>query len=176
MEGISPHSKWTFMYNVFFMTRRLITTVFIIVFNTIPLLQLAGMIFPSVLTFSYLIGNMPFKKAIDNWIEIFNEITVLVVTHVVLSFINPLHAVEIRVMLGWFMIISTSFNIATNLIIVLVYSSIDIYNSSKSSYTSRELKKDFLERVQNKRLLLPGTSKKEADTILEEYKAYMFCQ
>jgi hypothetical protein len=137
MEGISPHSKWTFMYNLFFMTRRLITAVFIIVFNTIPLLQLAGMLFPSVLTLGYLIGNMPFKKDLDNWIEIFNEITVLVVTHVVLSFINPLHAVEVRLMLGWFMIISTSFNIVSNLIIILVNSSIDIYKSSKSSYTER---------------------------------------
>jgi hypothetical protein len=134
MEGLSPHSKWTFMYNLFFMARRFITAVFLITFNTIPLLQIAGMIFPSVLTLGYLIGNMPFKKEVDNWIEIFNEITVLTVTHIVLSFINPMHAVEVRMMLGWFMIISTSFNIVTNLHIVLINSSIDIYKSAKSAY------------------------------------------
>lgn len=113
------------------MMRRLFIPVLLIIFNQTHALQLASMIIFSILNLGYLIAVMPFRKNLDNYIEMFNEITILMVAHFVWSLLNNKHQISVRLKLGWALIYSTCANMGINLLIVLYYSSNDVYSSSR---------------------------------------------
>jgi uncharacterized membrane protein YjfL (UPF0719 family) len=99
------------------------------------------MIFASVIHISYMIYNMPFKNNQDNWIEIGNELTLLTIAHVILGFTNPLHHAIIRASFGWMLIGLTAINIVVNLIIVIIFTSIDTYEFGRLSYKTYNINK-----------------------------------
>lgn len=77
---------------------------------------------------------MPFKKELDNYIEMFNELTIMIVAHFVLSLINDNHQISVRMKLGWALVLSACSNMAINLLIVIYHSSMDVFSSSKRGY------------------------------------------
>ena len=123
-----------------------------------------------------MIRTWPFKKNIDNLIELYNEFTLLVVGHIVLAFINPIHHIDIRISLGWALILTAVMNIVINLIIVIVFSMLDVFSSGKKVYYEIANHREMTTRLYNDDFIKDNVSHYSVLKMREEFEAYNFCK
>mmetsp|Transcript_14758 Transcript_14758/g.10662 ORF Transcript_14758/g.10662 Transcript_14758/m.10662 type:complete len:89 (+) Transcript_14758:654-920(+) len=73
----------------------------------------------NLLTFMYVMGIAPFTEQLLNYLEYFNEFTVLVISYFLIFFTDFAEDKEMEYRLGWIVIVLTLFNILVNLIIIM---------------------------------------------------------
>ena len=81
LEGLKLHSYHPSMYNVYFLIRRLITAFILVISQNFPFFQCSTLVIFSLGNLIYQIIKKPFKEAKDNYIEIFNEIIILICSY-----------------------------------------------------------------------------------------------
>jgi hypothetical protein len=104
----------------------------------------------------------------------FNEATILIVLHNVMAFINPYHHIDIKAKLGWSLIFLSITNMMANLIIVLMSSSIDMFNAGNKTYIENKNEADIKERLYNDDLIAEDSSHYDVKLMREEYEAYIY--
>ena len=77
----------------------------------------------STLNVAYMMAVRPLQSKFDNYLDLFNEMSTLVLIHLMTTCLNIAIPAELSDVLGWLMIVVTSFNIMANLTLV-GYSSI----------------------------------------------------
>lgn len=112
-DGLKTESKMALLYNVLFLSRRLMFS-YIVVFVDYPVLQIQMLFYQSILMIMYLMYFRPFELNELNNIEIFNELTILISAYHMLLF-TPWEAnIDTQFLVGYSMIGVTATNIIVN--------------------------------------------------------------
>mmetsp|Transcript_34567 Transcript_34567/g.25697 ORF Transcript_34567/g.25697 Transcript_34567/m.25697 type:complete len:150 (-) Transcript_34567:474-923(-) len=77
--------------------------------------------------FMYSMGIAPFSENLLNYLEYFNEFTVLVISYFLIFFTDFSDDKEMEYLLGWVVIVMTLFNILVNLIVIIKLTSRNLY-------------------------------------------------
>lgn len=88
----------------------------------------------SLANLMYLVSVMPFQTDFANRIEIFNELTVLMISEITTTFLDRVAPIPFKAEMGWCIIFMAAFNIFANIVIVAVSSIQDLYLTIKESY------------------------------------------
>ena len=73
----------------------------------------------STLNLAYMMAVYPLKTKMENIIEIFNEICIVLSCHIMTTFLNIAMPLKLRDELGWFLVSVAGFNIIVNLALTL---------------------------------------------------------
>ena len=99
------------------------------------------------------------KSSQDNFIEIFNELCILLCAHTFNIFINNAVPFDMRYKLGWVFIGIAVFNIAVNLAFTIKESIVDIFNGIKNKFRTYRAEKIVSNRMKNRRILIEKAPK-----------------
>lgn len=88
------------LFNVFFLLRRVIT-VLILVLITWPYAQAQLLMITSTVSLIYLCTNLPFKAALHNRLEVFNEASILLCSYIISALLDIDIHIDSRNKLGW---------------------------------------------------------------------------
>ena len=119
---IKTDSKAALLYNVIFMLRRLLFSLIAVVMDGSPVLQVQLLIFHCILMLIYNILVQPFEEPTLNYLEIFNELCIIVAAYHLIPFTDFLDDPEIKYEIGWSIIGITTFNIGVNMIFMSLLS------------------------------------------------------
>ena len=119
-ENLGTKRTSQFCFNVVFLIRRLTYALCIgTIFTSITLLSILFQIFFSMTLCVYVLASMPFEEKKDNYIELMNEMTILVVFYLCLGLItdDTIMSGQMRSHYGILMIIFIFINIVINFVI-----------------------------------------------------------
>lgn len=170
-EGVATYNTTTFLYNFIFVVQRFLIAITLIVLREFPMAQFCIFIFISMYRIQYIIKYWPFKEAKDNAVELFNELTILLVICFMHSMLIANLSKDEKISLGWALIIGSAVNIVGNMMIVIYFSSQEIGSACRKSYEKHYTRKDIEFRLFNDNMILPSTSYAEVKKMREEYKA-----
>ena len=128
-EGMSLKTKLNALYNVIFMTRRLITAVILVLMYDFPFFQTQLLLVMSTANVIYMISFKPLSDKTQNKIEILNEVTIMLCCHCLDCFLNTAIPLEARDLVGWALMAFASVNIAINIGIIISSTFIGMYDS-----------------------------------------------
>ena len=137
MEGVKPSCKYASLYSVFFLIRRFLTGLGLVVFVDSPLLQCNCLLLFSVVNLFYLFTVKPFENSKQNIIEIFNESTILACGYFYSIFMRGEGTVDFINNIGWIFIGIASLNVSVNMSLV-TYESIININDKRKNYQSKK--------------------------------------
>ena len=106
------------MYQIVFMARRLASVVVLVFMEQWPFFQCSFLMIFSTLNLAYLVANQPMLTKFDNYMNIFNEVSITLFTHLMTTILNIAIPESLVNQLGWFLIVVATFNIMTNLILM----------------------------------------------------------
>lgn len=158
-EGIKTECYATSIFNIFFMGRRFFIVIILIFFTGSVFFQNFFLILFSALNLAYLVRYKPMETNKENYIEIFNEATILVCSHLNSVFINKGLKLGFQTKMGWLLIVTVSTNMIINISIVIFESAIEIKDILMDKYTSRVQEKMNEARIKNRKhfdKLFPG--------------------
>jgi uncharacterized protein YhhL (DUF1145 family) len=107
------------MYNVLYMLRRLLITFVATILKQDPYLQVQLIVLHSVFMIIYLTYVKPFELPLLNYLEIFNEYSILLATYHLFCFTGFVPDPEYQYQMGWSIIVFTILNMAVNVFIML---------------------------------------------------------
>lgn len=105
-------------YNAYFVARRMAMALTLVQLEQFPFFQCTIMTVLSTMNFIYLFCTRPFDSPSESRIEIFNEGTIVLCSHLMTIFLNIAIAEDSLWKLGWVLIGIMSVNIAANIAIV----------------------------------------------------------
>lgn len=100
-----------------FLTRRLIYSVTLVMLQN-SLLQLFITSTYSVAILTYIIKFRPFLTALNNFLEIFNELCFLILVYLSYLFTDYVVELQAKQQIGWLFIFLIAFNIGVNFILI----------------------------------------------------------
>lgn len=118
-EEIKTSSKSALTYNVLFVLRRLIIAAMCIFLEQYVFLQIQIMIISSLLTLTYLFRVRPFEQPLQNRLEVFNELCVLVSSYHLFAYTDFVPETMTQFKVGWSMIGVALFSVGGNVIVVV---------------------------------------------------------
>ena len=95
-QGIDLTRRSPLLYNVLFVLRRLIFAIACVIFKGNPFFQIQVLIYQCTLLIIYLFFVQPFERKIFNKLEIFNEITIVIVTYHLFVFTDFMDDPELK--------------------------------------------------------------------------------
>jgi hypothetical protein len=119
MEGVNPHNYDASMYIVYFLIRRLLTGVGLVVFVEYPFFQCACLLSFSTINFVYLVTVKPLEDTKQNRIELFNELVIMLCSHLYNIFLRGEGSIGFINLIGWIFMGAAAANIFGNLAIVV---------------------------------------------------------
>ena len=122
MEGVNPHNFNASMYTFYFLLRRLMTGVGLVVFVEYPFFQCASLLVFSTVNFIYIVNIRPLEDTKQNRIEKFNELTIMFCSHMYNIFLRGEGTIPFINGVGWTFMGAAVFNILGNLAVVVVES------------------------------------------------------
>ena len=102
-------------YVFFFILRRFISGVNLIVLETQPYFQITVLLIMSVINMNYIIGYRPLKNS--NILELINEITIYLVILIMANFMNAAMPTQMADQMGWILIGIVGMNMFNNICI-----------------------------------------------------------
>ena len=87
-EGLTKHKKSAVIYPTYFTIRRLIFMIAVVFCSDFVLLQLLLCSYSTMFNTCYVFINFPFEKYRDNLLEVFNDLTFLILIEVCRNFTN----------------------------------------------------------------------------------------
>ena len=87
MEGVNPHNYNATMYTFYFVVRRLLTGVILVVFHEYPFFQCSSLLIFSTVNFIYIVSDKPLEGK-ENRLEIFNEVCIIGCAHIFNIFVR----------------------------------------------------------------------------------------
>jgi hypothetical protein len=167
-EDYRTKTKAQALYNVFFLQRRLLTTLILVFVKHVPFFQVTLLLLFSTVNFIYTWVTRPLHSRKENAIELFNELTIMLCCHVSNLFLNLAIPLAFRGLLGWILMGIAGFNVLVNLSIIIYNTLKDSYISFKEQKTHRAATKHFNRLMKNRKYLAENFSamsafKKEQD-------------
>jgi len=105
------------------------------------------MIALTMIQISFIQGTVPFPGYTNN-LEIFNELSVLIMTYHLLFFTDFVINPETKFLYGWSACLVTLFQVLVNLIVIIVVSIKDMVMGCKHKARVRRAKRLYKQRVQ----------------------------
>lgn len=87
-EGMKLNSYYSTLYTVFFLCRRLLTAFILINLHEYPFFQGAFLLIFSTANLVYQVTEKPYSTKLENRIEIFNELCILLCSYVEITLLN----------------------------------------------------------------------------------------
>jgi len=116
-EGVVTKTRLQVNYNIFFMVRRLATVLTLIFLRHLPFFQCQVLLLLSTVNFIYVYTVKPLSPE-ENKIEVFNEFTIAICSHITNVFLNIAVSLETRDLLGWVLMGVALMNILVNLCVI----------------------------------------------------------
>jgi hypothetical protein len=117
IEGSNHGSFHGAMFNVYFMYRRLLTVLILVLLEKLPSIQITLLTIFAVANFIYTVVELPYEE--NNIGEILNETAILLCAYMINTFMNCLDS-NFSENLGWVFISICGLNIFINLIMICV--------------------------------------------------------
>lgn len=115
------NSKAALLYNVLYMLRRLLFAVIATALEEHPVAQVGLLVFHCVLLLIYDVLVRPFEQPVLNRLEIFNELCILAAAYHLYAFTDNVDDPLVQEKVGWAIIGVTTFNIATNMLVMIYF-------------------------------------------------------
>ncbi len=107
-------------YILIFLGRRILFVLSALLLTEWPLVQLNLLYVQSIIVLVYLIHSRPFEDPLMNRLEIFNELSIMVVSYASLVFTGITENEEIMYQTGWVVIIAILINILVNMGVLFI--------------------------------------------------------
>ena len=118
-EGLNVKSRIALVFNAIFIGRRLILALSItFVPNTAFQVQL--ILLSSIATFVYSCSVRPFTENSVNFMDMFNETTIMLLSYLTVPFTDYLLEAEFKYKIGWIIIAVFLTNLAINILYILL--------------------------------------------------------
>lgn len=117
-DGYKLYSYHSSMYNVYYLTRRVLTSIILVVFHEHPYFQASMLLVMSTINLIYTFSEKPFTSSKTNKIEVFNETCILICSYTTFMQVNVAYETSIKNFLGLAFIISGGINVFVNLVII----------------------------------------------------------
>lgn len=122
MTGVNPKNFHASMYTFYFLCRRFLTGLLLVVCVEFPMFQCAILLIFATSNFIYLTSVKPMASKKENAIELFNEFCIIICAHLYNIFLRGDGNITFVNSTGWAFIGVTGANILGNLSIVFVIS------------------------------------------------------
>jgi len=166
-EGVKIKQGVHAYYNVFFLSRRLLTALVLMFLKENPFFQCQFLLVFSTMNFIYMISEQPLSTPKENFIEIFNEFTIMISAHITSVFLNVAIPQEARDLMGWVLMGLSAVNIVVNLIIIVYGTAVyDMYYPLVDRFELSKARKQFVLNQANKKYLI-----KKLPGMLEEFES-----
>ena len=153
-EGMSLKTKLTAIYNVIFMTRRLITALVLVLMYDFPFFQTQLLLVMSAMNVIYMVSFQPLSDKLQNRIEILNEVTILLCCYCLDMFLDIAIPLEGRDIIGWALMFFASLNIVINISIIVSSTFLGMYVSYCKWELSGKHDAFFKKRLANHKYLI----------------------
>lgn len=134
-EGLRYKNRWALLYNSFFIGRRLIFALIIVMLKDHQALQVIFFFYQCLIVFVYIIHAKPFDDSQLNKIELFNEACILTTAYHLLVFTDFIPDDEtydsVRYAFGISMVVVTGVNVIVNTSIMMGKTCKKIRNSCR---------------------------------------------
>jgi len=181
MAGVRPRDYHSALYTVYFLVRRLMAGILLVLFVDYPFFQCAFLLVFSTINFIYVVTVSPLEDLKQNRIEVFNELSIMFCAHTYNIFLRGEGTISFINGTGWVFMGTASFNILGNTAIVVFETIQDA--ASKWTNIKQEQQRLILisERRENRENIVkeaPGTMKQfefeiSVHEVLEKVKAWM---
>jgi len=105
------------LYNIVFLVRRGLSVMILIYMVDTPFFQLSLFMIFSTFNLNYIAHSKPLLQMKDNYIEVFNEICICIVAHIMVNLLNLSIPFDLKDNFGWILIGVSLFNVCVNLCI-----------------------------------------------------------
>lgn len=164
-EGVRIHQSTTANYTLFYLLRRFLTALVLVVLETTPFFQCAILLELSMINLSYILSTKPLINRSENNVELVNEGTIYLSALLLTNFLNEATPVNLASVLGWILIAIIGLNILFNFGLV-AFSTVSLLLEMH-----KKKKKQNEKLVRNYEL---GEAKKQVkDAIPELYQALL---
>jgi len=109
-----------------------------------------------------MVAYQPMASKMDNKIEIFNELTIMLSCHINNCFLNIAIPLSARDKMGWVLMGLAAINIVGNMAIMAKNTTFDIGQSIKDKYYGAQAIRHFNNKMKNRKLLVKTMPKKFA--------------
>eukprot|EP00347_Sterkiella_histriomuscorum_P005898 403354854 len=121
-ENVKIHMKMNIFFSFLFLLRRLIFCLAAVFLEEYPFLQYMIVFAQSLIMILFIVYCKPFVRRIFVYQEIFNEVCILVASYHMIMFSNYVNNEDIQYYAGWSLVLLVTFNIFTNMSIIIVQS------------------------------------------------------
>lgn len=121
LEGLKMNNFHSLMYNIYFLIRRIMTAVILVTAQDHPYFQCCCITVLSLLNLLFQIMNKPYKLKKDNYMEIFNELCILVSAYMMCIFLSSQSPMEFLKDVGWTFMGVTCLNVGLNAVALLLF-------------------------------------------------------
>ena len=104
----------------------------------------------STLNLAYLLANKPLITPYDNYINIFNECSIALFSHIMTTLLNIAIPKSLVDKLGWFLIYVATFNILGNLVGMGYWTIIDVINKRRIKKMNKKINRMVEERIERR--------------------------
>ena len=151
-QDVKLSSHMTAQYNTLFMARRILIVYILISLINFPFFVCQFLLVFSTSNFIYLIAYKPLRT--DMKMEVFNEWSIVLISHVVNILLNDALDLELKDKLGWVLIGLSGINIVVNLAATGSAAVSSIYETAKKSIADRNLFKAIDKKIANRKLIV----------------------
>jgi len=119
LQGLKKDSLTCTLYNIWFLFRRALTAMILVMAQDHPYFQCCFLVILSLINITYQIMVKPFELKKDNYIEVFNEGSILVSAYMMCIFLDKQSSQEFLKLVGWSFMGLTFFNVGINAVALL---------------------------------------------------------
>jgi hypothetical protein len=152
-EESRVETKLQALYMVIFMLRRFFSVCVLMVLDFWPYAQCTMLMTISTLNLLYLFGQKPLKSKFENYINIFNELSIVLFCHLMTTMLNIAMPRSLFNQLGWMLIATASFNIFANMVLMVRQQFIEVIDSCKYNKMKRKITNVMESRKINRKFL-----------------------
>ena len=164
-EEINPKSKNALLYNVIFMFRRLIIAITALFLQSTPAVQIHITVLLSLFMLCYLLLGRTFSDPFFKKLDIFNEVCILLSSYHLYLYSDYLDSITLQYSVGWSMIAVTLFNIASNVMVVVVCTAVEVIRKIRRCCKKRLRGKDQAATVGIKPIKIDEEKETESDPV-----------
>lgn len=147
IEGNKLDSRLTAMFNLFFLARRFVLSLFLVYLTDHPYFQCVVLVGTSFLNLVYLVKSKPLITG--NRIELFNEMSIYICMLLFMCILGQSWIVEAIDMLGWALIAVASINMLANMAHTAMKSIMLLSSKIGTFKLKRQAKARLYKRIQN---------------------------
>ena len=142
LEGSNLKTMRQSLNQFYFIRRRLISALVLVLLSEYPYFQISIMLLMSFYNLIYLITDKPLADQRENKIEIFNETCILLFGYMVATCLNEAIPQSLNDTIGFLLIGFTSTNIIINLALVGQQTIVEIFLAGRNWFRSRKQMKE----------------------------------